>query len=231
MLFVRLDHLGNEEGSSHSKEQLLADPHEDNEAENKNIGKGATLKSCWHDVIEVWSGDLSSCILVHLDWSLDELTSDLLVFVSWVVDSCVKELVNLHETEKWDNNEHNVGEALTGNIGDHCHDEAIGVVDPDEVVHLIEALVQKDTLEKDFHCGISLELRQHLDHVEKHEEDELGGVDQIPEVLEVIESLFLQLDQFEKDEENLGEEAHSVRHIEQHQVVSGQRENERHHES
>jgi hypothetical protein len=66
-------------------------------------------------------------------------------------------------------------------------------------------------------------LRKHLDYVQQHEEDELGCVDQVPEVLEVSKSLFLQLDQFEKDKEDLGEEAQCVGHIEQHQVVCGKR--------
>jgi hypothetical protein len=74
-------------------------------------------------------------------------------------------------------------------------------------------------------------LRKHLDYVQQHEEDELGCVDQVPEVLEVSKSLFLQLDQFEKDEEDLGEEAQCVGHIEQHQVVCGKRQYEWNHES
>ena len=92
-------------------------------------------------------------------------------------------------------------------------------------------MVQEDALKKDLHGCVSLELRQHLDYVQEHEEDELGGVDQVPEVLEVIESLFFQLDQFEEDEEDLGEEAHCVGHVEQHQVVCGKRQDKWNHES
>ena len=197
MLLIGLNHLGNEESTSHSEEELLADPHEDNEAEDKHVGEGTSLKSCHHLIVKVWSCDLSCGVLVHLDWSLDELTSDLSILISWVVDACVKQLVYLHESEEGNDNEHNVGKAFTSDAEYHGHDEAVGVVNPNEVIHLVEALVQQDALEKNLHSSVSLELRKHLDNVQQHEEDELGSVDQVPEVLEVIESLFLQLDQFE----------------------------------
>ena len=166
MLLVGFNHLGNEVGSCNSEEKLLADPHENDEAENQNVSEAASLKSCWHGVVEVWSSDLSSGILVHLDWSLDELASDLLVLVSWVVDAGMEELVDLHETEEGGKSEHHVGKALTGDLLNHNHDEAVRIVDPNEIAHLVEALVQQDALEKDFHCGVSLELGQHLDNVQ-----------------------------------------------------------------
>jgi hypothetical protein len=63
-------------------------------------------------------------------------------------------------------------------------------------------------------------LRKHFDHVKQHKENELRGVNQIPEVSEVIKSLLFELNQFKQDEENLCEEAASVCHIEHNQVVS-----------
>ena len=67
VLLIGLNNLSNEESTSHSEEELLADPHEDNEAKDEDIGKGASLKSCHHLVVKVWSCDLSCSILVHLD--------------------------------------------------------------------------------------------------------------------------------------------------------------------
>ena len=86
-------------------------------------------------------------------------------------------------------------------------------------------------MQEDLHRGVSLELRQHLYHVEQHENYELRRVDQIPEVFEVIQSLFLELDQFEKDEEDLCEEAKGVGHIEDYYVARREGHDERHHES
>lgn len=139
--------MSDEESSSHTEEKLLTDPHEHYKSKDECVSKGASLKSSRHNVIEVWSSNLSSCVLVYLDGSLNEFTSDLLILVSWVVDSSVEELVNLHETKEGDHNKHDVGEALTGDVSDHGHDEAVGIIYPNEVVYLVKALVQKDSLE------------------------------------------------------------------------------------
>jgi hypothetical protein len=45
VLLVRLNHLSNEEGSSHSEEQLLGDPHENHESKDQGVSERVTLES------------------------------------------------------------------------------------------------------------------------------------------------------------------------------------------
>jgi hypothetical protein len=209
---------------------LLTNPNEYHEGEHQHVCQWVTLESGGHDVVEVGRGDFSGSVLVGLDRPLDELALDLLVLVAGVVDARVQQLVDFDEAEQRHQHEADVGEGLAGDHGQHGHDEAGGVVDPHEVGQLVEALVEQDALQEDFHGAVGLELGEHLDHVEQQEESELRGVHQIPEVLEVVQALLLELDQLEQEEEDLREEAAGVGHVQEHQVGGREGNHEGQHE-
>ena len=101
----------------------------------------------------------------------------------------------------------------------HKDDEAATLPESDEVEDLVETMEKQNHLEHDLKHGVVLELRLHLDKVQKHEQEELGAVDQVPFVLEVAQPLLSNLLPLKDKQEELSEEAESVEQVEEEGIV------------
>ena len=77
-------------------------------------------------------------------------------------------------------------------------------------------------MKDDFHHTVCLKLTVHLNAVKNCKVQELGTVEDVPEVIKVLVSLFLDLHCFEDHEEDLGEHAKVVQDVEDEEVGNAQ---------
>lgn len=80
-----------------------------------------------------------------------------------------------------------------------------------------------DSLDCNLSHGIRLELAGYLGDVQNQEEDEMKEIIPVVDIPEVVQLLFLDLDNFKGNEEDLSEETHKIENVHQEDAVYGER--------
>ena len=172
--------------------------------------------------IKCWYIHVSFVALVDLDNQLKEFAVNFIKGADWIVDSEMHDGVLLTESQHEDHGQNQVSPQVSDYKCTHGNQEAEALVYSEEVNHLIEGLDEKQGLENDLSHAICLELTVHLDAVQDCEVQELGAVKDVPEVIEVLVSLFFDLHSLEDHEEYLGEHANIVQDVQDEEVGDAQ---------
>jgi hypothetical protein len=129
-------------------------------------------------------------------------------------------------------NEHSCQDGHAIEVFDDQATNLVGVVESlenaEEVDHFVETLEEQEGANEDFKQAVGLELILHFNAVQDEEQQELGAVDDVPEIHEVLKFLISDLEALKDDEPDLGEETDVVQDVQEECELTAEGEDEGH---
>jgi hypothetical protein len=103
--------------------------------------------------------------------------------------------------------------------GGHLEQESVFLVNSQVVESVGNRLQKHESLQQNHEHAVPFEVTEHLVTIEDNKSNKLTNLDYVVPIFEVLKALSFELDALEHDEEDLGQETHSVAHEQERKAL------------